>query len=92
VRVKASGELDLAYADRLCSEVEALLERGFTDVVVDLRDLTFIDSSGVQALLMCDRRARQAGGRVFVALAAGPVARTIELCGVRDLLDVVASA
>jgi anti-sigma B factor antagonist len=92
VRVTASGELDMAYAERLCSEVEALLERGFTDVVIDLRELTFIDSSGIQALLTCDRRARQAGGRLFVALAVGPVSRTIELCGVRDLLDVAPSA
>jgi anti-sigma B factor antagonist len=89
VRVMACGELDLANAGHLESEIVTLLDNGFDEVVADLRDLAFIDSSGVTALLKCDRRAREAGRRVSVVLAPGAVARTIELCGVRDLLDVV---
>ena len=85
VRVVACGELDLANAGRLESEVDALLDSGFTDVAVDLRELAFIDSSGVHALVKCDRRAQ---GRLSVLLAPGPVARAIELCGVRGLLNV----
>ena len=91
MRVTACGELDLANAERLVSEAGDLLERGFADVVIDLRELTLIDSSGIQALLTCGRRARQTGGRLSVVLVPGPVARTIDLCGVRDLLNVVAA-
>ena len=92
MRVAACGELDLANAERLGSEDGALLARGFADVVIDLRDLTFIDSSGIRALLTCDRNARQTGGRISVVLAPGPVARAIDLCGVRDWLNVNGAA
>ena len=92
MRVSACGELDLANTERLVSEVGALLDRGFDDVVIDLRDLTFIDSSGIQALLTCDHNARQTGGRLSVMLVPGPVARTIDLCGVRGQLNLDGAA
>ena len=91
VRVMACGELDLANAGRLESEIVTLLDSGFDEVVADLRDLAFIDSSGVTALLKSDRHARQADRRLSVMLAPGAVARTIELCGVGDLLNHVAA-
>lgn len=41
VVVAVSGELDLTTAETLEQEVNGLFGRGFTSVVVDLRDLTF---------------------------------------------------
>jgi anti-sigma B factor antagonist len=83
-----SGELDLADSDGVAKEVCDLLDRGFAEVVLDLRGLTFIDSSGIHALLACTRHARERRSRLTVVLGAGPIARAIELCGVRELLDI----
>jgi anti-sigma B factor antagonist len=91
VRVTLSGELDLATSGQVERDVHALLERGFEDIVVDLRELTFIDSSGIHALLECRRSARQLGARLAVILAPGIVTRAVELCRVRDQLDVVSA-
>ncbi len=89
VRVIPAGELDLATSGRLGTEVRALFDRGFADVVVDLRELTFMDSSGVHELMACDRHAATRGGRLSVIAGSGGVARILDLCGVRELLDVV---
>jgi anti-anti-sigma factor len=51
VHLQPVGELDLATCPKLDSELRGLLERGFWHVVIDLRDLTFIDAAGVRLLL-----------------------------------------
>lgn len=89
VRLGATGELDLATAGRTATTIREFFDRGHADVVVDLRELTFIDSSGIHALLECDRYARGRAGRLSVIIGAGVAARAIELCGVRDLLTIV---
>ena len=89
VRVALAGELDLATADRVGAEVNGLLDRGFGDIVLDLRDLTFMDSSGIHVLLTATRAAHERGARLGVVLAPGPMARAVDLCGVRDQLNVV---
>jgi anti-sigma B factor antagonist len=91
VVVVPTGELDLATSARVEAEIQSLLDRGFAHVVLDLRELSFIDSSGVHLLLRCHEDARQRGVRVSMIVAPGVVSRALELCGVRDWLDVVAA-
>jgi len=60
-----------------------------TDVVVDLRDLTFADSSLMLDLAMVARRLRIAGRRLHLRNAQPQVWRVIEIVGVHRLPGVV---
>jgi anti-sigma B factor antagonist len=92
VRVAVAGELDIAGAGALQTQLDKLRGTGFTDVVLDLRDLEFMDSSGVGLILAEDRRARGAGQRFSVVAGRPAVQRALALCGVADELDFVAPA
>jgi anti-sigma B factor antagonist len=61
VYVTPCGELDIATADRLAEQVHELADAGFHRVVVDLRELTFLDLSGVRLLCELDATARADG-------------------------------
>ncbi len=82
VRVAVSGELDVATRATLAAQLDELWELGWTDVVVDLRGLTFMDSSGVHLLLQHHRRGSEAGARFAIIDGPAPVARVLQLCGV----------
>jgi anti-anti-sigma factor len=83
VIVAPRGELDLATAGDLEAELDALVEAGFHELVLDLRALSFIDSSGLSLIV------GQAGRPdVTLRIIDGPpaVARLFELTGVYDRL------
>jgi anti-sigma B factor antagonist len=87
VVVAPSGELDLSCVDALDAEVRELRAAGFDRVVIDLRRLEFIDSSGLRILLSLRNDAERAGHEL--ALVRGPrdVDRLFELTGTRGLFD-----
>jgi anti-anti-sigma factor len=90
VRVVAvSGELDL---DTM-TELGAALAAGdpVATTVVDLRGLTFIDSSGVSGVLAAARHARDAGTRLVCVPGPPPIQRIFELTGVDTVLEWVQS-
>jgi anti-anti-sigma factor len=80
--VTLRGELDLATAP----ELEQLLTERIDsshDVVVDLRGLEFMDSSGIRVLVAAHARAGRAGTRLFVVRpeAGSAVAKIVEVAG-----------
>ena len=60
VRVAPVGELDIATVDKLQAEVARLLETGFAKIVLDLRGVRFLDSTGLRLVLELDAAARAA--------------------------------
>jgi anti-anti-sigma factor len=70
VAVVLEGDLDLASADTLEREVKELRAAGFERVVVDLRQVGFIDSSGLRVLLGLRSDASRDGHTL--ALVPGP--------------------
>jgi anti-anti-sigma regulatory factor len=61
-----------------------------TDVIVDLRELTFADSSLMLDLVMVARRLRMAGRRLHLRDAQPQVWRVIDVVGINRLANVVA--
>jgi anti-anti-sigma factor len=53
-------------------------------LLVDLRPITFLDSSGVRALLDAERQVQALGGRLEVLVPPGPVTRVLEVTGVLE--------
>jgi anti-anti-sigma factor len=68
--VAFSGELDIAEVPRLQQELDEVEANTPPVLVLDLRELSFIDSSGLRFILETDLRARKQARRV--AVVAGP--------------------
>jgi anti-sigma B factor antagonist len=82
-RLAVRGELDLGTAARL----EQALAAADADMLLDLRALTFMDSTGVRALL---EAAERHGSRLrMIAPQHGHVWATIEETGIAPLLPLV---
>lgn len=89
VVVVASGELDLASADELRTVLRGPEARAKT-VVLDLRNVTFIDSSGLSVIVGHSRRADADGFRFAIAVGgARTVERLFDLSGLRETLPLV---
>lgn len=78
--VAIEGELGLTDAEALTRLLLDLVARESPrPVVVDLRSLTFIDSSGMSSLVQAERAARERGGSLSVLVDEGPVRRMLTL-------------
>ena len=82
-----AGELDLAVVSRVDEAVAQVLADGLQLLVVDLGHLTFCDSSGLGALVRCQRAVRDAGGTVLFAGVTGPVAVLLRLTSMQVVLE-----
>jgi anti-anti-sigma factor len=87
--ITLAGELCLMSAPGLEQELRAVEQTPVQTIAVDLRKLTFIDSTGIRALVHAQRRSWQQGDRLVVVRGAGGVRRTFELCGLADRLAFV---
>jgi anti-anti-sigma factor len=90
LRIALTGELDVSTA----SDVEERLielEGGQlpAQLILDLRGLRFIDSTGLSLLINADRRSRKAGRRVTIVSGTGPPRRILETTGLKGRLDIV---
>jgi anti-sigma B factor antagonist len=84
VVVALGGELDLATVPRAERWVRELYGRGFTSVALDLRELAFVDSSGLHLLLRLDDLAAADGCRFALVDGGGPIRRLLDLTGMAD--------
>jgi anti-anti-sigma factor len=77
--VELSGELDISTSQDLEQELVRVGRRGAPTTVVDLRSLTFIDSTGLRTILGADIRSRERGARLLVVPGPPPVQRVFEI-------------
>jgi anti-anti-sigma factor len=88
VRVVVRGELDIATGPRVEEELRRAETSAPATLVLDLREVTFFDSTGLQIVLDADVRAREEG-RVFVVLPGdGEPRRILALADALDRLRV----
>jgi anti-sigma B factor antagonist len=86
VRIRLRGEVDLAGVDDIRGKIDEYLAAGCQRVVLDLRGVTFLDSSGVHLILDTDATARAAGWQLLLIEGPPWVQQVFELAGVRDRL------
>ena len=86
-RLAVVGELDLATAPELGEAVGAALEAGVPEVLLDLTPTSFIDSTGLSALMQAQSRCRAAGRLLRIHAPAGSEARVVvQLAGLDSQL------
>jgi anti-anti-sigma factor len=84
-----NGELDLVTAPDVEDTVAALCLAGADELVLDLRDVVFIDSSGLRTVLASMDLCRANGCELMVIPGDGPCRRLFELTGAIEDLPVL---
>jgi anti-anti-sigma factor len=79
-----SGELDLATAPALQASLDEAVESGGADLWIDLSDVTFMDSTGLRALLATRRQLRVNSTSLAIICPEGPVRRVFTVAGLDD--------
>lgn len=90
ITIALTGELDLTTAHELEHAAAGVQPGG--RCVLDLRELSFMDSAGIRALMRLDLRARDEGWRFTVVRGRSAVRRILDLCRVGDRIEVVDEA
>lgn len=93
VRVMPRGELDLATAPEMEAEILPALAQG-RDVILDLSELTFMDSTGVRTIVTARQAATESGARLLVVRppSDSAVSRVIEISGIAEALGIAEDA
>lgn len=87
--VKIKGELDLLTAETFRNLVErALSQENAQNLILDMEQLDFIDSSGLGVILGRYRRIREQGGNMAIVGVKPHVKRILELAGIMGIVKV----
>lgn len=89
VRVVPVGELDIATTDQLRQEIDRLHVAGFNRLVLDLRQLRFMDSTGLRLVLEVDAGSREDGWDFSLVRGPEAVHRLFEVTKLTQRLDFV---
>ena len=84
------GELDLASAPLLQSEIESNDVASASMLVLDLQELKFIDSTGLRVLLTAYESAQERGQEFAVTQGSPQVQRLLSITGVGEHLRIIA--
>lgn len=86
--VHLTGDVDASVVPELRHSLDEALSHGADSIVLDLKEVTYADSSALGLLVWLDHRLRPRSGRLIIAGANPDVARILELSG---LVNVAAS-
>ncbi len=83
---RLSGEVDFTSSGPVQSTLTSMILPGGGSVVADLREVTFIDSSGLGALVQAHRAALERETRLVV-VGSSPVLRLLQVTGLDAVLE-----
>jgi anti-sigma B factor antagonist len=91
-RLVLGGELDMSARFQAEQALDRLLATPLDQLVVDLGEVTFVDSTGMGLILETHERARSEGFSLRLLRGPAEVQRVFELAGVADLLPFAPTA
>ena len=89
--VSVGGEVDLETASQLGEHALDAMHHVSPRIVLDLTDVSFMDSTGLKVLVTIERRAQLAGGSFALVGASPPVLRILNLTGLDQVFTLHAS-
>lgn len=89
--VEVGGEIDILAAPVLRDCIATQIDEGRTDLVIDLGDVTFMDSTGLGILVGTHKRLRVLGGRLVVVAAQENLLKVLRITGLDGVLTLVSS-
>lgn len=82
------GTLELSTVLFLKTRLSSLLSEGKTQIIIDMSQLVFIDSSGITTLVVGTREAQRRNGSLVIANPSSNVAYTFEITMMKDILEI----
>jgi anti-sigma B factor antagonist len=82
--ISIKGELDAYTAPAVEEQIAHMVDGGITNVVLDLSETGFLDSSGLRAILTAHRRLEHDQGGLVLRAPSEPVTRLLEITGLTD--------
>ena len=86
--VSLRGEIDAMTAPRLGSRLFGLADEGMQGVVVDVSEVTFMDSTGIGVLLNALRHFTTRHAKLVLVCPTARVMRPFEIAGLLDIISV----
>ena len=83
--LRVSGEVDIQTSPILEQHLARVLDQGSTSIVIDLAEVTFLDSTGLSVLVAGLKRCQGSGGDLRVASPQPNVRRVLEVTGLADV-------
>jgi anti-sigma B factor antagonist len=83
--VRISGEVDIQSSPVLDETLVAVLDQGLASVIVDLEEVSFLDSTGLSVLIVALKRCQKAGGDLRLRDPQPNVFRVLEITGLLDV-------
>jgi anti-sigma B factor antagonist len=90
VRLVLDGELDISSAARVEREIALIEDQAPSVLVLDLRGLAFMDSTGLRIVVSANARAEQAGRRLVIVRGPEAVHRVFRITRLEERLEMVA--
>ena len=79
--VSLKGQIDLHVSPKVAESLAALIKQRLSPVVVDLSDVTYIDSSGLAVLINAEQNVETYGGKFMLAGVQPEVQSILEVAG-----------
>ncbi len=89
--VQPTGILDGTKAGQFRQEISQLVEDKAEVVLIDFRDVTFMDSSGLGALVLALKTVRASGGKMFICSVNEQIRMLFELTSMDRVFQIFAS-
>ncbi len=83
------NKLNSANAADLKTELVLLNNGGFRNIVLDLSSIAFVDSSGLSAILVCNRLCNNSGGNLVLVGVNPNVIQLIKISQLDSILDII---
>ena len=87
--VAVRGEVDVYTAPQLRDRLYSVIADGIADVVLDLADMTFIDSTGLGVIVGTLKRLRESGGELTLRAPSRSTRKVLEITGLTRILTIV---
>ncbi len=91
MRVELAGELDLRRAYTFDEEMRALEALAPSTIVLDLREVTFVDSAGLARIVAAQRRSKRDKRRFVIVRSCAAVQRVFQLTAVDQHFEMVSA-
>lgn len=86
--LRVNGDVDVSTAPELRERAVEMLARDFVHLIVDLRDVVFLDSTGIGALVGVLRRVRAQDGSLMLVACSERLLNIFEVTGLGNVFDI----
>ena len=86
-----SGELDHHSAAKIRAEIDAAISEEAKNIILDLTNLTFMDSSGIGMIMGRYKKIQSFGGKLVIVSPKPQVKRILEISGLFNIITIESS-